>query len=280
MNTVNKIFKTALFVGAFFIAASGCKKTTQPDLGDYPKDQDPHFPLYPGGPLKFFAAFDGSGTDPLRNGVDSIRANFPASNTGAFADGISGKCYKGSETAISKYASANDFGQSTSFTIAFWIKKTPQASGKGTNFAFCMDKKDYSWTNCKFFLEFEDWSTTAVGNCKLYIMDQWTEYINGNGMPNVLNGNWHHLAFTYNGTNSTLIAYIDGAMFRTNTLSSPSPLKDGFGDYDDFVIGGLSDYTHSKNTWMNNWDGSIDQFRLYGTVLTAAEVNALYTGKK
>ncbi|MGG9962656.1 LamG domain-containing protein [Ferruginibacter sp. SUN106] len=274
MNTFSKILKNASFILVFFIAASGCKKTTQPALGDYPKDANP-----PGGPLKFYVAFDGTSTNPLMNAVDSTRANFPATNTGAVADGISGKSYKGSETAIAKYAGVNDFGKSTSFTIAFWIKKTPQASGKGTNFAFSMDKKDYSWTNTKLFLEFEDWSTTSVGNCKLYIMDQWTEYINGNGMPNVLNGNWHHLAFTYNGTNSTLVAYIDGTMFRTNTLSTPSPLKDGFGDYDDFVIGGLSDYTHSKNTWMNNWDGSIDQFRLYGTALTAAEVSALYASK-
>src|SRR5882757_6530787 len=103
MNTNNKILKSAVLLMALFFAISSCKKTTQPALGDYAKDLDPHFPLYPGGPLKFYAAFDGSGTDVLRNGVDSIRANFPASNTGGITDGISGKAFKGSETALATY---------------------------------------------------------------------------------------------------------------------------------------------------------------------------------
>jgi hypothetical protein len=272
MNTYNKILKNALLIAVFFVAASGCKKTDKPALGDYPKDTNP-----PGGPLKFYVAFDGSTSNPLMNAVDSTRANFPSVNTGGIIDGISGKAYKGSETAIASYAGANEFTKATSFTIAFWIKKTPQAAGKGTNFAFCLNAKDYSWTNAKLFLEFEDWSTTSVGNCKLYIMDQWTEYINGNGMPNVLNGNWHHLAFTYNGTSSTLIAYIDGVMFRTNTVGTLGPVN--FGTFDSFTIGGPSQYTHDKNTWMNNWDGNIDQFRLYGTVLTGAEIANLYNSK-
>jgi hypothetical protein len=275
MNTLNRIVRNTLYASVLLVLVAGCQKTKKPELGDYPKDTNP-----PGGPLKFYVAFDGTGTDPLMNGVDSTRASFPATNTGGVIDGISGKAFKGSETAIAKYAGLNDFTKSTSFTLSFWIKKTPQAAGKGTNFAFSMDRKDYSWTNTKFFLEFEDYSTTSLAAGKLYIMDQWTEYINGNSMPNVLNGNWHHLAFTYNGTNSTLICYIDGVMFRTNTLSSPSPLAGGFGDIDDFAIGGMAPYTHDKNTWMNNFDGSIDQFRLYNTVLTSAEIASLFANKK
>jgi len=281
MNTLNKILKTSLFLLVLFVAATGCKKTKQPALGDYAKDVDPRFPLYPGGPLKFYAAFDGAGTDVLRNGVDSIRANFPASNTGAVADGISGKCFKGSETALATFAGVNDFTSYKNFTISFWIKKTPQAAGKGTNFAFCLNAKGYSWTNCKMFLEFEDWSTPTVGNAKLYVMDQWTEYINANGMPNVLNGNWHHLAFTFNGT--SIVCYIDGVMFRTNALTIPwvaNDLAGVYGGYESFTIGGPNKYTHDNQTWMNNWDGSIDQFRLYGTALTAAEVAALYANKQ
>jgi hypothetical protein len=281
MNTVYKIVKAALMVLVFFVMATGCKKTTQPALGDYAKDQDPRFPLYPGGPLKFYAAFDGAGTDVLRNAVDSIRANFPASNTSAIGTGISGKCYQGSETALATYAGVNDFTKYKNFTIAFWIKTTPQASGKGTNFAFCLNAKGYSWTNCKMFLEFEDWSTTTVGNAKLYVMDQWTEYVNANGMPNVLNGNWHHLAFTYDGT--SIKCYIDGTLFRTNALTIPystTPGAEVFGGFESFTIGGPNKYTHDNQTWMNNFDGSIDQFRLYGTALTATEVGTLFANKQ
>ncbi len=279
MNTVNKIFKGAIFILVLMITATSCKKTKQPALGDYPKDIDPHFPLYPGGPLKFYVAFDGSSSNPLMNAVDSVRANFPATNTGSIVDGgISGKCYEGSATTFVKYPSANDLGANTSFSLVFWINKTPQPSGSGTNFAFSLNKKGYSWTNTKMFLEFEDWSTTSVGNCKFYLMDQWIEYINANGMPNVLNGSWHQLAFTYNGSNSTLTSYIDGAVFKTNTVGSLGPVN--FGDYDDFTIGGPNQNTHDNNTWMGFWEnGKIDQFRVYGTVLTDAEISELYNSK-
>ena len=36
----------------------------------------------------------------------------------------------------------------------------------------------------------------------------------------------------------------------------------------------------SDNWLAGTWKGSLDQFRMYATALTAAEVTALYTGKK
>ncbi len=260
------------FLLGLVILAASCQKMERPNLSDYPKDASP-----PGGPLKFYVAFDGTSSDPLRNAVDSTRANFPSSNTGTIADGISGKSYKGSETAFVKYPGANEFTKASSFTIAFWIKKTPQAAGKGTNFAFSLNAKGYSWTNTKLFLEFEDWSTISIGNAKFYIMDRWIEYINANGMPNVLNGNWHQLVFTYSGANSQLVSYIDGTVFRTNTIGGLGPID--FGNFDDFTIGGPNQYTNDNNTWMGFWDGQIDQFRLYNTVLSSAEITALYNSK-
>lgn len=248
---------------------------TRPALpADYPKDANP-----PGGPLKFFAAMDGTS-------VDSIRANFGADNNVSYVDGgISGKAYQGTPTSYIKYGKPNDFANSTSFSIAFWIKKTPQAAGSGTNFAFSLNKKDYSWTNTKLFLEFEDAgnpSTTSMAAAKFYINDQWTEYTkhtaSDDRLPKVLDGTWHHLAFTYDGSNSTLSAYIDGNLFTTNTVGTLGPVN--FGEFDDFTIGGPDQYTHDKNTWMGFFDGQLDQFRLYGTVLTPTEVMTLYTNKE
>ena len=276
MITLNKITKSSLFILALIIAITGCNKLPRPAMGAYPADTNP-----PGGPLKFFVAFNGSTSNILMNSVDSIRANFPSSNTGTIVDGgISGKCYKGSATGYCKYAGVNDFTKASSFTVAFWMKKTPQPGGSGTNFAFSLNAKGYSWTNTKMFLEFEDWSTLTTGNCKFYLMDNWVEYVNANGMPNVTNGNWHQLAFTYDGTSSTLKAYIDGVLFRTNVIAGLGPVS--FGNFDDFTIGGPNQYTHDNNGWMGFWDGSsnlLDQFRLYGTVLSASDITALYNAK-
>ena len=273
---------------ALGLAMTSCQKMNRPSLGDYPKDATP-----PGGPLKFFVAFDGTTADPAMNAVDSVRANFPASNTATSDDGISGKAYKGSETAYTQYASANDFAASSSFTISLWVKKTPQAAGKGTNFAFALNSKDYSWTNLKIFLEFEDAgnpSTVDSASAKFYLLDQWFEYTGTKRMKNVLNGQWHHLAFTYDETTSVLKTYIDGV--------PPTNLPDGFGAVTNngaprgklnltegkaitgFTIGGAGDVAYKANTWMGNFDGEIDQFRLYGTALSATDVNALFTNKQ
>jgi len=278
---MSRISKIIIMVLSLVMVCVGCQKFTRPALGDYPKDTSP-----PGGPLKFYVAFDGTTSNSLLNAVDSIRANFPGSNTGAIGDGISGKSYKGSDGAFVKYAAPNDFTQSSSFTISFWVKKTPQPAGSGTQFAFSLNTKGYSWTNTKLFLEFEDAgnpSTTALAAAKFYIMDQWVEYTKHttteDRMPNVLDGNWHHLAFTYDGTNSQLLAYIDGVLFHTNTVGA-SLGPPNFGDFDDFTIGGPDQNTHDNNTWMGFWDGQIDQFRLYGTVLSAADIQGLYSNKQ
>ncbi|WP_025299012.1 LamG domain-containing protein [Niabella soli] len=252
---------------------------SRPLLGDYPKDANPA-----GGPLKFYVAFDGTTTNPLMNAVDSTRANFPSVNSGGIGEGVSGKCYVGSDTSYASYAGVNEFTSTsplTAFTIAFWIKKTPQAAGKGTDFVFSLNAKGYSWTNTKLFLEFEDAgnpSTTALAAAKFYLMDNWVEYTNANRMPNVLNGSWHHLAFTYTGSSSTLKCYIDGQLFKTNTVGTVGNVT--WGNFDGFSIGGPSPYTNSQNTWMTFMEGSLDQFRVYTTALSDADIQALYNGKQ
>jgi hypothetical protein len=283
---LNKITRNAMLIAILVLAIGACKKLDRPALGDYPKDANP-----PGGPLKFFVAFDGTTTDPLMNGVDSIRANFPSSNTAASVDGVSGKGYKGSETVFTQYASANDFIKSSSFTISFWVKKTPQAAGKGTNFAFALNSKGYSWTNLKMFLEFEDAgnpSTTDSASAKFYLLDQWFEFTGTKRMKNVLNGSWHHLAFTYNEATSVLTPYIDGAVptnlpagFGNVTNGANARGKLDFGtDVTGLTVGGAGTVAKDANGWMGNFDGQLDQFRMYSTVLSAAQITALYTGKQ
>ena len=94
----NKILKTAIFILALFVAGTSCKKLSRPALGDFPKDNDARFPLYPGGPLKFYAAFDGISTNPLMNAVDSVRANFPSDNPFVSVAGITGKAIQAAST--------------------------------------------------------------------------------------------------------------------------------------------------------------------------------------
>ena len=86
MNKFKEILKNGSYVLLLLIAAAGCDKTDRPELGAYPVDANP-----PGGPLKFYAAFDGITTNPLMNAVDSIRANFPSDNPLLSVDGVNKK---------------------------------------------------------------------------------------------------------------------------------------------------------------------------------------------
>jgi len=272
MNYKQKIKQLANFLSAIIILA-GCQKIEHPPLGDYPKDTNP-----PGGPLKFYVAMDGTN-------VDSIKANFGLDNGDvSYEEGISGMAYKGTDATFIQYAAANDFASVTSFTIAFWIKKTPQAAGAGTNFAFALNANGYSWTNEQLFFEFEDAGQSTVDSAagKLYILDQWFEYVGVNRMPKVLNGEWHHLAFTYDETNSEVKAYIDGSLFSTlqatNNGTPRGPLT--FANTSGFTIGGAGQTAHDANTWMGNFVGDIDNFRLYGTALSESDLQGLYSGKQ
>jgi hypothetical protein len=274
-----KKIKIILVTLVSLMAITSCQKMEKPRLGDYPKDVS-----QPGGPLEFYVAFDGTGSDSLRNAVDSMRANFPSVNTGTSTTGISGKGYQGNSTSFVQFGAANGFASKTSFTISFWLNKTPQPAGAGTNFVFGLNTSRDIWTKEELFLEFEDGgqSTTALAAAKFYIQDQWFEFVGAKRMPNVLNGQWHHLAFTYDQTTSKLYTYIDGVLYLGND-ASVTDVKNGanprgalsFTGVSGFTLGGAGEAAHNANSWMGSFDGKLDQFRIYNKALTASDCCAL-----
>lgn len=279
MNTLNKILKNAIFILVLFITVSGCKKTDRPALGDYPADSNP-----PGGPLKFYAAYDGSTTNPLMNAVDSIRANFPSDNPLASVTGVNGKGIQGTGATAIKYPSANDFKGVTSCTIAMWVNN---AVNPNTELYFSLASKDY-WHESAAFLLVEH---AAVDKCtfKFALMDHWVEYTNQSFTKPLFNGQWHHIAFTYNETTSKLKIYFDGVNVPTPgtqgdfTNSTGGPLgKLKLATATNLVVGGWNKHaglTGPTDGWINGFTGKMDQFRLYGNVLTDSEILALYNSK-
>ncbi|MBL0134950.1 MAG: LamG domain-containing protein [Chitinophagaceae bacterium] len=278
MSLTNKIKITATAALFGVAALVGCQKMERPALGNYVKDANP-----PGGPLKFYTAFDGSD-------VDSIRANFALSNPLKFiTGGVSGKAVQGERGKAIKYGSANDFKRATSFTIAWWMKQTPHADGP--EFLFGMADKDY-WANSSLFLLIEDkgQSTTSLATTKLYLMDQWFEFTGANRMTgNILNGNWHHVAIAYDQTTSKLTYYVDGAAL-TGLASSLTDVKNGanprgalnLANGGNFIVGGWNKHVGldgPTDSWINTYSGAMDQFRLYAKALTASEITALYNSK-
>jgi len=275
MNTLNKILKNGIFILVLFITVSGCKKTDRPALGDYPADSNP-----PGGPLKFYAAYDGSTTNPLMNAVDSIRANFPSDNPLASVTGVNGKGIQGTGATAIKYPSANDFKGVTSCTIAMWVNN---AVNPNTELYFSLVNKDY-WHESAAFLLVEH---AAVDKCtfKFALQDHWVEYTNQSFARPLFNGQWHHLAFTYNETNSTVKIYFDGAEVPLPPGAAGNFAGLGkltLGNATNLVVGGWNKHvglSGPTDGWINGFTGTMDQFRLYGNVLTDSEILALYNSK-
>ena len=266
-----------------------CQKFERPKLADYPKDANP-----PGGPLKFFTAFDGTTSDKLMNAVDSIRANFPSDNPLTAIAGVSGKAVQGLDQKALLYPSANDFSKVTSFTIAFWEKNSVPGGGS-PQFLFSLPSKDFWHQSAIFALMDHDGagSTATDAVFKFAVQDNWFEFTPGNGkMPgNLLNGNWHHMAIVYDETTSKITWYIDGKAL-TGLASNMTDLKKNgapYGKLDfkntyNFVVGGWNKHGNLGNGaptdgWIQSWQGGLDQFRLYGKALTASDVLALYNSK-
>ena len=278
MSFKNKIIRNAIWILAASVSITACKKLDRPKLGDYPKDANA-----PGGPLKFYVAFDGTTSNPLMNAVDSIRANFPSVNPLASVDGIKGKAVQGNGTQAIKYPSANDFKGSTSCTISLWVNNTVNPN---TELYFSLASKDY-WHQSAAFLLVEH---ATVDSCtfKFALEDHWVEYTNKSFKRPLFNGQWHHLAFTYDETTSKLKVYFDGQEVPTPGTSGDfkdngAPLgKLNLASATSLVLGGWNKHAGLDgpgDSWISAFTGKMDQFRLYGKALTATEVLALFNSK-
>jgi hypothetical protein len=278
MNCSSKVSVYLMFLPVLFLSISSCQKMERPKLGDYPKDTNP-----PGGPLKFYTAFDGSD-------VDSIRGTFASSNPLSFVQGVNRQAVQGERGKAMRYPSANDFKASTSFTLSWWMKHKPHKDG--AEFLFSLTDKDY-WHNSAMFLLIEDenQSTSSEAAMKFVLQDQWFEFVGGNRMRgNILNDQWHHLAIVYDQTTSKLTWYVDGNALTNLPANLTDVKKDGnprgpltLSKAENLILAGWGKHVGlagPADPWVQSYSGSLDQWRMYGKALTPTEVMALYNSKQ
>ena len=281
MKILNKIFLT--IIAAVLLA--GCQKIDRPVLGDYPKDANPL-----GGPLKFYAAFDGATDDPLMNAVDSIMANFPSDNPFKTIEGVSSKAVEGVNKTYIKYAKPNDWAiKAKSFTIALWYKNDAQTNNnKGTNgpeYFVSLKSNNGHWSGANMFFFLEGSNTSCAVKFMVVdknMNDKWFEWVGDETLKNTLDNQWHHIAAVYDAGTSSMTLYSDGVAHPVKKV------WDGHGDMniDDLKISEMRIGCGPANNfdgddWLSStWKGGIDQFRMYDKALSAAEVTELYNGKK
>ena len=286
-----KIFNRLLILIAVVLVIASCQKMKRPPLGDYPQD----YTTTPTTPLRFYANFDSSEAEQsqinkrFRDSISKYPSFFPSSNVKVIP-GIRGTAEFGGSVV---YNNANDWGNSTSFTVAFWEKNTvPQNEPQ---WLFTLPSKD-GWTNSNFtaFVEHQNGGSTSTDMVIKLIWgvdaDQWLEFVGPNKMHgNLLNNQWHHLAFVYDQTTSKITYYVDGAALTglpsnlTDIVKSGGPMGPAqFKTPTGFVIGGWAKhggFGGAQDSWIQPWKGGMDQFRLYNKALSATEVAALYNSK-
>lgn len=267
------------------VAISSCQKLEKPALSDdYPKD-----PANPGGTLNFYAAFDGTGSDAAMNGVDSIKANFPADNPLTSINGIKGKGVQGESKKFIKYSLPNDWAlKAKSFTISFWIKRNGQTQNNiGTNgpeFPFSFKSSNGHWSGGNMFLLLEGNNTACA--VKMVVVaanmnDNWMVWEGGRSIAGLLDNNWHHLAFVYEASTSRLTFYKDGvANAFQNQWGTHGDINISSSAISEFRIGCGPGTNYNSDDWLSSsWKGGLDQFRMYSKALSASEITSLFESK-
>lgn len=267
-----------------------CQKMDRPAMGDFPKDTNP-----PGGPLKFFAAFDGNSTNPLMNAVDSIRATFASDNPLKSIDGVSGKALQGENRKFVKYAKPNDWATTaSSFTISFWYKRNGQTQnnkgGNGPEYIMSLKQTNVDGSNHwsgSTALVFLEGNNAACAVKTMWVdakgADSWWTWEGGQSIPGLLDDKWHHIAIVYNATTSQANLYVDGVV-NSNTRGWPGhgAINMDNGRILEMRVGaGPAAANDDTDDWLaSTWKGGLDQLRLYATALSAAEVSALFSAKR
>ena len=288
MNLINKITKNAVFALALVSAIAGCEKINHPALGAYSKDTNPV-----GGPLKFYAAYEGSD-------ADSIRAQFGSVDSAiTYVTGASGKAvqfnpvlgYTGEDSIFSyiQYPSANDFATTaTSFTLSFWLQipltKKDNINADGI---LSLSSSSNFWGNITVYADHSTGGNADSMDLKFHFADgpgdnwDFAGYTGAKRWPNMYDGNWHQVVFSYDATILTATLYQDGVQF--DQKANEKIVFDG--NASNLVVGGFQQAAningnYAGNTWMNGFPGAIDQLRLYAEALAASDVATLYANKQ
>ncbi len=207
--------------------------------------------------LKGYWSFNGqdmSGTmayDRSGSGNNGTLTNSPAITEGKLGQGLS---FDGTNKFVNAGDPTNGSLDPANITISAWVWR----NGSQSSYARIVDKM-------------------ATGGYQLYAYS--TNNTLGGYMTNgvtpsgdinsgwaIPNQQWAHVALTYDGTN--MLFYGDGVLVKTQAYGS------GLANTTDtFSIG-------NNGSGTGNWNGSIDEVRVYDRALSASEIKTLYSSGK
>ena len=208
--------------------------------------------------------------------IDSVSKKVGVANHASSLSFVTGKKGKALQIATPGYVDTqvgSTISGLDSLTMVCWMQ-FPNTNGTFTYMPFSLNAAGYSWEQTKFFMLFNNADNTAGSYGKVCVMDHWFD--KGQVWPKMLDGNWHQMAISYNGSNGNLRIYIDGTLLAASSGYNLGYTQANFGTANSFTLGGPDDTAHTANGWMNSLGGNLDEFRVYNKELTPIEVQSLY----
>lgn len=269
--------KTAITLGCFFLIATliapSCYKKFDP------KSYAPPFTISGFSSSSEIASSNLVGYWPFDGSlIDSVSGTVGTNTGTSFSDGFKGQALKG---ALNGYVlsggvpSANILNM-TSFTLSFWVNTPPPSTG--IIGLFSLSKTDGFWGNIEMF--FENGSTNAAGKFRTHLFNGTSDQeFASNDLINLFD-KWVNITASYDGGSSTYKLYVNGSLASTVTNSGFGPLH--ITNPGQIVFGTAQFMTNPSQTsatdaqsWASYLTGQLDEVRLYNTVLTPQEINAL-----
>ncbi len=284
------VFLTAL---GMLIAMTSCFQDLHQDPPfDFPPEYVAEYD-----PLKIYLPFD-EGDKNLSNYRFSIT---PINE--AYAEGPMGQSFQGSNgayiLAMPPSSLTDTIINLNSFTYSFWINSPRNEAVQGI---LSIAKKDHSRGYLELYFENNNngnqayikgfmRTVPAEGNPKETWIDVGSVQPEGSSRVEDVWNKWTHLAFRYNGSNSTFSIFRDGEAVLLNRVlgnGTFGPLAfdpefcDGrvvFGAF--AAVAGQS--TGKQDAWVVNSEtlsGQYDQIRFYNKALSDSEIQSLYTNNE
>lgn len=186
---------------------------------------------------------DGTYEDISGSGYDAVGVGSPT-----FTSGYWGQAVNFNGNSYLNCSNSADLTLKDGGTISVWVKST----GVSTAWATIVGKGRYSWRLCR---------NNATNFVSFHFNSPSYEY-QANGDITVIDGQWHHLAATYDGGSIRL--YVDGQLDASVLTSEPVNERT-----DPVYIGNRSD---AARYWM----GQIDDVRIYRFAMGPEEIRLLY----
>ncbi len=210
--------------------------------------------------------------------VDSVSKTSATGVGTSFNAGIKGQALAVGLNNYATFVPTSSIKSIQDMTIAYWVNTSQNSAGIQT--PVCFVNPDQFWGNLDMFFDGQT-ATSSVFKIHAFGNNGTKEaWLTGWSFTNPW-GSWKHVALTYSVATNTFTFYINGQKIGNSVQADFGKLN--FANLPKIVFGTIQFMTNPSSTsatgaqgWASYLLGSIDEFRIYSSVLSDGDVKALY----